>query len=204
MMRPQPNLEMLGITEAFYPDQDGLGEWSHATFLQESSKLYNPDHSHLVDATIGWLWTNAANESRGRSIVGEAKLLPPVQSRWSSAMFHFQIRQWFGFTPDFLITISSDFARFCDDMTFCALIEHELYHCAQKVDLFGMPAFDREGNPSFTMKGHDVEEFVGVARRYGADATGTKELKKALEEGPTIGLASVAAACGTCQMKRVA
>jgi len=57
-------------------------------------------------------------------------------------------------------------------------LEHELYHIVQSVDEFGAPKFNRDtGMPTLTLRGHDVEEFVGVVRRYGARACGTCILK---------------------------
>jgi hypothetical protein len=51
------------------------------------------------------------------------------------------------------------------------------------------------------MRGHDVEEFVGVVARYGAEATGVAAIVDAAKAGPTIGRASIAGVCGTCSLK---
>jgi hypothetical protein len=40
------------------------------TFLNEESRLFNPDHIHLQQARIGYLWTNAVNRRQMRSVVG--------------------------------------------------------------------------------------------------------------------------------------
>jgi hypothetical protein len=38
-----------------------------------------------------------------------------------------------------------------DDATFCALVEHELSHCGQERDEFGMPRFKKStGLPAFS------------------------------------------------------
>lgn len=87
------------------------------------------------------------------------------------------------------------------DAEFCALVEHELYHCGQERDAFGAPKFRQSGLPAFTMRGHDVEEFVGVVRRYGADASGVRDLVEAASHEPTIARASIAQACGTCMLR---
>ena len=109
-----------------------------------------------------------------------------------------QIQEWFGDVPDFLITFHAGAAASMDDPSFCALVEHELYHCAQKLDDYGMPKFSQDGSPSFCIRGHDVEEFVGVVARYGADAAGVSAMVDAANAGPTIGRASIAGVCGTC------
>jgi len=88
-----------------------------------------------------------------------------------------------------------------DDPSFCALVEHELYHCGQKLDVHGMPKFGQDGMPQFAIRGHDVEEFVGVVARYGADAAGVSEMVEAAKHRPSVGLASIAGACGTCHLK---
>lgn len=55
------------------------------------------------------------------------------------------------------------------------VVEHELYHAAQETDAFGAPKFNRStGRRVFTIRGHELEEFVGVVRRYGADAAGVR------------------------------
>ena len=78
----------------------------------------------------------------------------------------------------------------------CALIEHELYHCAQDTDADGFPAFDSQtGRPKWTIDPHDVEEFVGVAERYGAATDDLQRMQGALRRGPTVEEAAVEAAC---------
>ncbi|WP_414143867.1 putative metallopeptidase [Burkholderia territorii] len=50
------------------------------------------------------------------------------------------------------------------------MVEHELYHIGQRTDEFGAPAFMKDGMPKLSIRGHDVEEFVGIVRSY--DASG--------------------------------
>lgn len=77
--------------------------------------------------------------------------------------------EWFGMTlPSWIITLSAGYCSVCTDREFCALVDHELYHISQALDEFESPKFHRDsGLPMLTMKGHDVEEFNGVVRRYG-------------------------------------
>ena len=85
------------------------------------------------------------------------------------------------------------------DVEFAALIEHELYHCAQQHDEFNSPKFSRDtGLPLFTMRGHDVEEFVGVVRRYGVVSKEVRQLVDAANGTPEIAPINIARACGTC------
>lgn len=199
MLRPIP--PTLSPAGAFAPDQHGLGEWVSGTFLDADGLLPNPDHAHLVDASIGWLWTNYDAAAQGRMIAGEARIPRTGGARWSQAAGCYQLEQWFGHIPDFVITISAPIAEQMTDGEFCALVEHELYHCAQALDPFGMPRFDREGKPIFTMRGHDVEQFVGVVARYGHAAAGVTELVRAANRPPLFDEAETAFACGSCLRK---
>lgn len=199
MQRPMP--PELSPGGAFQPDQDGLGAWARACFIEDGHPLTNPDHCHLQQAEIGWLWTNYAANSLGRAIAGEARIPRDGGAKWSQAMAAYQVQQWFGHIPDFIITISTEAASIMDDASFCALVEHELYHCAQALDDCGAPRFNKDGMPCWTMRGHDVEEFVGVAARYGAVGHSMAAMFKALQDGPVIHDGAVEAACGTCRRK---
>lgn len=201
--RPQEP-EGLALTDDFIPDQSGIGAWAKENFIDENGPLHNPRHSHLQFASIGWLWTSATAKTKGRSIAGQCRLAPPDQNTWSSAMAHFQLREWFGATPDFIIIISRWHALDSDDWAFCALIEHELCHAAQAKDEFGQPRFNQEGHPMFEIAGHDVEQFHDVVERYGAVASGVDKLARLANKGPIFGEAKVQLACGTCKLRAVA
>lgn len=201
LARPQPPAHLLDpmAPDRFEPADD-LILWVRRTFIEEGGPLTNPDHWHLRDAIIGVLWTNAENSRAGKSVVGQAELMPPmVMGKWQKARAEQQVAGWFGVVPDFLLTFSAPYAAQCDDATFCALVEHELYHCGQATDAFGAPRFSKStGRPVFAMRGHDVEQFVGVVRRYGVEATGVSELVEAAKQPPQISRAALDFACGTC------
>ncbi|WP_371412322.1 putative metallopeptidase [Ensifer sp. NM-2] len=57
------------------------------------------------------------------------------------------------------------------------------------------------GRPVFVIRGHDVEEFVGIVRRYGADAAGVRAMVDAANQKPEIARMQIAHACGTCQLR---
>ncbi len=199
MMRPLPPESMADIEERFEPSED-LREWIVATFIDPDGELANPDHRHLADAELGVLWTNVDNSRNMRSVIGQAELMPPMaMGKWQKARATQQIEEWFGAVPDFLLTFYAPAASTMDDASFCALVEHELYHCGQARDAYGMPKFRKDdGSPVFAMRGHDVEEFVGVVDRYGAAATGVIDMVAAANSRPVIALADIAGACGTC------
>lgn len=189
--------------EAFVPAPE-LETWAMSTFVAEDGALVNPDHEHLRHASIAFLWTDVPCERGMLPIAGEA-WVPVVQgNKWQRKRWEQQLAGWFGpRNLDFLITIDAVYGSDASDASFCALIEHELYHCAQEVDLFGAPKFTKEGMPKLGIRKHDVEEFVGVVRRYGVGhaAGKTAELVRAAMKAPEIGAAEVALACGTCGLK---
>lgn len=206
MTRPFPPrhlVELIDIEslDRFEPDAD-LTEWITDTFITGSGPLVNPDHTHLSEAHIGFLWTNCGNAKQMRVVLGQTEIMPPMaMGKWQRARAVQQIEEWFDGMPDFLITFSAPACDGMNDASFCALVEHELYHCAQAMDDFGMPKFKRDGGPVFAMRGHDVEEFVGVVRRYGAEAAGVQPMIDAANAKPLITGVELDGICGTCALK---
>lgn len=197
-MPPVDEVEGFG---AWFAPSPELGEWASTSFIADGGPLRNPDHEHLRSATIGFLWTNVSNAKKGRMVIGTAEPGAPqgAMGKWGRAKATLQVTDWFGMLPDFIITIDAAWWLQASDAEACALIEHELYHCAQDQDEYGAPKFNKQtGRPVFTMRGHDVEEFIGVVRRYGADAAGIRALIEAAEAGPEIATADIAQCCGTC------
>lgn len=207
--RPRPPQSLLDVEDLqvrFVPAPELL-RWFRSVFIEEGGPLHNPEHEHLQQATIGALWTRVPNARHGNTIVGTAELGEPrAMGKWPKARATQQIEEWFGEVPDFIMTIFAEYAETCDDIEFCALIEHELMHMGQERDEFGALKFRQNGRPAFAMRGHDVEEFVSIVARYGAGAGAgaTAALVQAANRGPTIGATSIARACGTCQERRVA
>lgn len=63
--------------------------------------MFNPDHAHLIPATVGMLWTTA-NNKKGRT-VGQAEMGSPggMMGKWAGARAEAQVLAWFGGVPDF-------------------------------------------------------------------------------------------------------
>lgn len=200
-MRPRPPFGLTDtIASAFAPAPEVL-EWALATFIAEDATLLNEEHAHLRSARLGFLWTNVGNARGMHRVVGQCEFQPPnAIGKWQRARAEVQIEDWFGHVPDFLITLDATYAQECDDASFCSLVEHELYHAGQAKDLFGAPKFTKYGRPVFAMRGHDVEEFVGIVRRYGVGSAAgeTSALVAAAKRAPEITEANVRHACGTC------
>lgn len=202
-MRPRPPdhlFDALDLAPRFEPAPELLG-WAITTFIEEGAPLHNPEHGHLHAASLGFLWTNVANSRHGRAIAGQCEFKPPggTMGKWARGRAQAQIAGWFGGLPDFLITLYAPYAAVCSDTEFCALVEHELYHAGQAKDEFEAPKFAGDsGMPVFCLRGHDVEEFTGIVRRYGAAAAHVEAFIAAAALTADVPAGSVAAVCGTC------
>lgn len=179
----------------------GIREWVTANILSGDGHLHNPDHGHLMEADIAFMWAASAFTKKGRTVLGQAEEVMMRAGGWQKARMEQQLYDWFGHKPDFIITLAADFCSQCTDLEFCALVEHELYHIAQDTDEFGAPKFYRDtGKPKLCMRGHDVEEFVGVVRRYGASSD-VQDMIDAASQPAEVAKINIARACGTCLMK---
>lgn len=201
--RPRPSEKLLEVSvlDKFEPAPELL-QWIRDVILDPGGQLYNEDHAHLVDADIGILWTTASCRSKGRTVVGMAEIPAFRCNQWQRARQEQQLREWFGSVPDFVITLDAFYCDSASDAVFLALIEHELYHCSQAVDEFGDPRFSKDtGLPIYSIRGHDVEEFVGVVRRYGVVSQEVEDLVVAAASKPEVAKINIARACGTCALK---
>jgi hypothetical protein len=198
--RPAPPVELLDqlAQDTFVVAQE-LRAWLLATFIVDGGPLVNETHAHLRDAHLGVLWTNAVNQRHMRVAMATAEIPMAMGGGWKRARHDFQLREWFGSEPDFLLTFSAPLCASLDDRAFCALAEHELLHCAQAVDEGGNPKFSRTtGLPIFALKGHDVEEFTDIVRRYGVVSPDVRDLVRAANEAPEIAGPAIDIACGVC------
>lgn len=201
--RPMPAVEFAGddgVEWGVCIPAPEIEVWAREHIIDPSGRLHNEDHIHLTDASIGFLWTNIEFRRQMNAVVGMAEILTFRCGAWQKGRQEQQIRDWFGLVPDFLITIYAPYALQADDATWCALIEHELYHCGQEMDEFGAPKFSKEGRPKFAMRGHDVEEFVGIVRRYGVGASAgkTAALVDVAKKAPEVAAIAIAHSCGNC------
>lgn len=201
LIRPRPPASLSPDQPAAFVPAPEISDWIRRAILSPSGSLFNDEHEHLTGAEIGCLWTSEPHTRQQRTVVGMAEIPVLRGNRWAKGRHDQQLREWFGFFPDFLLTFAADHASQRDDASWCALVEHELFHCAQAVDRFGGPKFHDDGRPVYAIKGHDCEEFVGVVRRYGAGAAagGVADLVKAARRRPEIAAARILGACGTCE-----
>lgn len=198
---PSPPAELrTSLYPIFRPAHD-LRDWARETFLEEGSPLHNPDHRHLLMADVLFVWSSGGFKSKGRYVAGTAQLGTqqgggPGKKEYLESFY----REWNGGRlPDFIITICAPFVIEADPASICALIDHEYYHCGQVVNEFGISQYRQsDGLPKFALVGHDIEEFVGVVRRFGDLGNPNMiALREALNREPSIERAKVVAAvCG--------
>ncbi|CAI8794877.1 PhageMetallopep domain-containing protein [Pseudomonas sp. IT-P12] len=205
MNRPMPPASLLELSDLssfgirLIPAPEVL-EWLKAEILAETGSIHNPDHAHLIDADVRVMWASAAFTKKGRTVVGQAEQVAFRAGGWQKARMEQQMLDWFGDVPAYIITLAADYCAQCSDADFCALVEHELYHLAHATDKYGQPAFTQEGAPKIKLQGHDVEEFVGVVRRYGASPD-VQLIVDAANKPAEVGKLNIARACGTCLLK---
>ncbi len=207
-LRPLPPaaLTELLFGLAFEPAPDAL-TWAKNTFITVDAQLHNPHHLHLLDAKIGFMWASAGYSKGMRRILGQTEdlRLAGRGNAWVKGRADQQMCTWFpAGVPDFLITLDGHYCQHCSELEFCALVEHELYHIAHLRDEFGAPMFSRDtGEPKLGIRGHDVEEFIGVVERYGpGDAdSDVARMVKAASKKPLVSPVSIAKACGTCLIR---
>jgi hypothetical protein len=208
--RPLPPKDLLTWE---YPDEEAeddapglwvpahdVRDWMLTNIIQEGGRIHNPDHWHLEVAKVGVVWTNVENIKNGTRIAGTAEYLGGGGAIWPKARQNYQYYEWFGEVPDFLICLDANVAYSYDDASFCALLEHEMYHCGIKRDKWKAPKFDMMGNPQFGILDHDVTEFVRVVERYGVGAASANvaEMVAVASREPTVARADIIAACGLC------
>ncbi|HEP1033828.1 putative metallopeptidase [Enterobacter kobei] len=176
-------------------------EWINRQILSDTGSIHNPDHEHLLEADLCFMWASDSFAKKGRYVLGQAEQVMLRAGGWQKARMEQQMHEWFGRIPKFIITLAANYCSQCSDLEFCALVEHELYHIAQATYDFGAPKFNKEtGQPVLTLRGHDVEEFTGVVRRYGASKE-VQELVDAANAPAEVAHIDIARSCGTCMLK---
>ncbi len=202
MKRPKPPIHKL-ITTSFLPAPE-LFEFIRSVLFNKESKLYNEDHQHLHDLEnheLCFLWASPSYIKSGKQILGQCEKVFFNAGGWKKSRQEQQFIDWFGEVPKFLITLDAQHCNECSDAEFLALLEHELYHIAHAKDAFGCPAYNSQtGEPKLIIQSHDVEEFFGVVRRYGANEQ-VKKMTKLANSKPEIAKIDIAHSCGTCLLK---
>ena len=207
-IRPFPPQDLLdkadeeeAIRLAPAPD---LMNWVITNFLTIGGPLHNPDHDHIAELIhdneefLAFAWASSACMAKKRMVLGQCEKVMFNQGGWKKARQEQQMRDWFGYVPVYLITIDASYCDQATDRDFCALIEHELYHIGVERDEDGEALYsDMTGLPKHYLAGHDVEEFVGVVKRWGADES-VKRLIEVAKQAPFVSEVNISKCCGTC------
>lgn len=177
-----------------------LQEWLMNTFVHEDGELCNEEHAHLRTANIAAIWTNVEYEDGLMPVAGMAEIVKVNGKAWARTERIDHLCLLHGDIPQARIWIYAPYAATLSDGAFCALVEHELYHLAQKKDKDQQPLFDEENRPVLVTRAHDVSEFLGVVERYGMDSVhpNVKRLVDVAKKKPLIEKVSIQLACGTC------
>lgn len=207
-VRPFPPTELIDQAEQeeairLAPAPD-LKEWVLKNYLTVEGVLYNPDHDHIAELLhddetfLAFAWASSACMAKKRMVLGQCEKVMFNVGGWRKSRQEQQMRDWFGFVPAYLITIDASFCERASDHDFCALIEHELYHIGVERDADGEMLFSSTtGLPKHYLAGHDVEEFFGVVRRWGAN-TDVKRLVQIAKNPPFVSEMDISKCCGTC------
>ncbi|ENB3683873.1 hypothetical protein ABT091_003791, partial [Acinetobacter baumannii] len=143
-------------------------------------------------------WASSAYKSKQAMVLGQCEKVMFNVGGWRKARQEQQMRDWFGFVPTYLITIDATFCDKANDREFCALLEHELYHIGAERDENGEMIFSSStGLPKHYLAGHDVEEFIGVTKRWGASKS-VKRLVEVAKNPPFVSNLDISKCCGNC------
>lgn len=179
-----------------------LTDHIHNTILSPTHKMFNPVHLHLNELDLGFLFTNIENSTKGQRILGQAKIPGSGGDAWGVGMTNLFLIERFGYFPDALIILNGIWFSGATNLQRYALIEHELFHIAQKTDQYGLPQWDDEtGKPKIKIQGHDVEEFIGVVSRYGTYSPELAQMKGAMMKEPEFTIGEIDGICGSCKRK---
>lgn len=181
-----------------------LINWVITNFLTIGGPLHNPDHDHIAELIhdneefLAFAWASSACMAKKRMVLGQCEKVMFNQGGWKKARQEQQMRDWFGYVPVYLITIDASYCDQATDRDFCALIEHELYHIGVERDEDGDAIIsEMTGLPKHYLAGHDVEEFFGVVKRWGADES-VKRLIEVAKQAPFVSDVNISKCCGTC------
>ncbi|MFK6850141.1 putative metallopeptidase [Acinetobacter baumannii] len=200
-VRPMPPEWLFEMDTPNFVPAPELWEWIRKVFLDPKSKLFNPDHMHLRSfryPDIAVMWARSGFKKQGRQVIGTTEKVMINAGGWKKERQEEQYIQWFNYLPEYLITFDASYSRIASDVNFCALLEHELYHIGVERDSDGEIIYsDHTGLPKHYLAGHDVEEFIGVVKRWGANDS-VKRLIEVAKNPPFVSDLDISKCCGNC------
>lgn len=172
------------MTFTFPASDDADGPWP----IFERLLLTHEELGELAsmldsEIRVAFLMRHGDWGKHGRMTLGVC-CIPSVQGELKP-LFAQLLEDTLGYFPDFLILLNADWWEEASPLQREILVFHEAMHAAQARDKYGAPRFHREtGAPIPTIRGHDVEEFTPVVRRYGAWKSDLAEFLAAAAEAP--------------------
>lgn len=119
----------------------------------------------LGEARIMIVMRTAPKVRNGRDELGSMSL--PRFQGGLAALGVWLLAEHFGSYPDYVLTLDNTWWEGSTPEQKEALVFHELMHCEHATDREGELKFQDDGRPVWAIKGHDIEEFREVVRRYG-------------------------------------
>lgn len=90
-----------------------LKEWVVNNWLTLGGELHNPDHDHIAELLhdneefLAFAWASSAAVAKKRMVLGQCEKVMFNQGGWKKARQEQQMRDWFGFVPQYLITVDN-------------------------------------------------------------------------------------------------
>jgi hypothetical protein len=197
LARPQPPDELCEPGFKVEPAMDAAA-WARQMFIDEGAVFCNSDHEHLRKVDLVCMWTNVYWEDGLLPVAGYAEIVNVNGKPWARAERTDHLCLMHGNVPQARVWLYAPYWAEASDPSVCALVEHELYHYAQKKNKQGELMFDDFERPVPTQRAHDVSEFIEVVRRYGVGAVhpNVQLLIEAAAAEPLITAAQLEVACG--------
>ncbi|WP_415821368.1 putative metallopeptidase, partial [Enterobacter cloacae] len=91
-------------------------EWVSRQILSDTGSIHNPDHEHLLEADLCFMWASDSFAKKGRHVLGQAEQVMLRAGGWQKARMEQQMHEWFGRIPKFIITLAADYCSQCSDL----------------------------------------------------------------------------------------
>lgn len=143
---------------------------AHDPAVLAARVLRLPEHANLLEneVHIGYVFRGTPKEKGGKTELGSVHVVRSMFQGGFKDMALQMLETFLGHLPEFLVVLDAQWWTQASDRQREALIFHELCHIKQKLDQYGAPRFDRDGNPVFGIVEHDITAFNDEVARYGA------------------------------------
>lgn len=137
-------------------------------------------HADLGDTRIEYVFRDKATMSAGKVVWGKARKISGLNAYLTALKVEYDdgqlvISDIANSEDYFVIEIAENVWKLLNDAEREALVDHELSHCAIEVD--------DDDKVKLGIRGHTVEEFVGVIERHGLWRDDIKLMARAMQQG---------------------